>query len=356
MLSLFNLYDGDYKKLLLLPVLLFVISLFLVFVYPGVPLGIDLKGGNMILLRTDMPIDAEVLKTDLLSDYPLQELSITSTSSPDGSHGTIIQFLVNSDLAELENKIREAESLKETNPEQAKSIVLGMSGLFAKYGVNEEINLININDAIDKSKILLVSAKDNFVRQIEKTIEEKFSVSEIKSQTREVGASLGKAFWDSSILVMIVAAILVIIVIFAFFRELVPSLAIIASAILDVVCALAAMAIFSIPLSLSSIPALLMLVGYSVDTDIMLTTRLLKRKEGELKERSYEAMKTGLTMTLTTMAALSVMITLSFMYQIVVIFDLTVVLFFGLVADIISTWLMNAPILLVYAESKRGGK
>ncbi len=310
----------------------------------------------MILLRTDMPINAEVLKADLLSDYPLQELSITSTSSPDGSHGTIIQFLVNSDLAELENKIKEAESLKETNPEQAKSIVSGMSGLFAKYGVNEEINLININDAIDKSKILLVSAKDNFVRQIEKTIEEKFSVSEIKSQTREVGASLGKAFWDSSILVMIVAAILVIIVIFAFFRELVPSLAIIASAILDVVCALAAMAIFSIPLSLSSIPALLMLVGYSVDTDIMLTTRLLKRKEGGLKERSYEAMKTGLTMTLTTMAALSVMITLSFMYQIVVIFDLTVVLFFGLVADIISTWLMNAPILLVYAESKRGGK
>ena len=99
-----------------------------------------------------------------------------------------------------------------------------------------------------------------------------------------------------------------------------------------------------------------MLVGYSVDTDIMLTTRLLKRKEGGLKERSYEAMKTGLTMTLTTMAALSVMITLSFMYQIVVIFDLTVVLFFGLVADIISTWLMNAPILLAYAESKRGGK
>ena len=140
--------------------------------------------------------------------------------------------------------------------------------------------------------------------------------------------------------------------IFFFFREFVPSIAVIMSAVLDISCALALMALFHIPLSLSSIPALLMLVGYSVDTDIMLTTRILKRKEGTAADRTVEAMKTGLTMTFTTLAALTVMIAVSFTSQMFVIFEIATVLLFGLLGDLPSTWLMNAPILLWYAEKK----
>jgi preprotein translocase subunit SecF len=356
MLPFSRLYDANYKKMLAAPALLLVLSLFLIFVYPAVTFGIDLKGGSMIILRSDMPVDAEILKDRILGSYPVEELSIMTTTSPDGSYGTIIQFLLNTDLVDMEDTIKEAELRVEGSPNEARQLLSGLQPELAEYGVTEQINTVNLHEAISQSKRLAAQAKDNFVMMLKELTKETFSLGVIKSQTREIGASLGKTFWESSIMVALVAAIFIVVVIFAFFREFVPSLAIIASAVLDVGFALGAMAVLSIPLSLSSIPALLMLVGYSVDTDIMLTTRLLKRKEGSIKERAYGAMKTGLTMTLTTMAALVVMIFLSHLYQVVVIFEITIVLFFGLVADLISTWLMNAPVLLWYAESKGGAR
>ena len=66
-------------------------------------------------------------------------------------------------------------------------------------------------------------------------------------------------------------------------------------------------------------------------------------------------MKTGLTMTLTSMAALLVMILFSYFYQIEVIYQISTILFFGLIGDLIATWLMNAPILLWWID-KKGSK
>ncbi|MCR4368773.1 MAG: MMPL family transporter, partial [archaeon] len=168
--------------------------------------------------------------------------------------------------------------------------------------------------------------------------------------------SLGENFYQTGILVSAIAIILVIIVIFLFFREVIPSGAILLAIIFDIAGALGLMSIFGIPLSLATIPALVMLIGYSVDTDVMLTTRVLKRKEGTPRERAHESMITGLTMTLTTLAALTVMIILSYFSQLEVVFQIAAVLLFGLCADLISTWLMNAPILLWYVEKKEGKK
>ena len=93
------------------------------------------------------------------------------------------------------------------------------------------------------------------------------------------------------------------IVVFIIFRTFVPSIAVVISAFADIAFAAAMMDVFGIVLSLGTVAALLMLIGYSVDTDILLTTRLLKRK-GELGDKIKDAMKTGMTMTLTTLAAL----------------------------------------------------
>ena len=123
--------------------------------------------------------------------------------------------------------------------------------------------------------------------------------------------------------------------------------------IFDVVAGLAGMALLNIPLSLTTLPALLMLVGYSVDTDIMLTSRMLKERSGTPGERATTSMKTGLTMTGTTLAALVAMILISYFYQIEVIYHISAILFFGLIGDVIATWLMNAPILLWFVERKR---
>ena len=94
-----------------------------------------------------------------------------------------------------------------------------------------------------------------------------------------------------------------------------------------------------------------MLIGYSVDTNILLTTRLLKRDEGSLNKRILEAFKTGITMTLTSLSAIvfALIIVKSFS---VVLAQIFTVLAIGLGFDILNTWITNVSILKFYVEKK----
>lgn len=162
--------------------------------------------------------------------------------------------------------------------------------------------------------------------------------------------ALTQVYWA-----LLFAFIFMAVTIFIIFRNFVPSMAVILAAFLDIVISLGGMSLFGIPLSLGSVGALLLLIGYSVDTDVLLTTRVLKRREGTITERAVDAMKTGVTMAVTSISA---MITL---YLVVVLLipaaevlsNIAAVLIIGLTADIFVTWLMNLGILRWYMESGR---
>ncbi|MCE5214557.1 MAG: protein translocase subunit SecF [Methanobacterium sp.] len=145
------------------------------------------------------------------------------------------------------------------------------------------------------------------------------------------------------------------ITVFIVFRNFVPSMAVILAALSDIIIAMGGMAIFGIPLSVASVGAILMLIGYSVDTDILLTTRVLKRREGTINERAKDAMKTGFTMAA---AAIGSMVTLYLVVVFLIPYASTLgqiasVLIIGLVADVLATWLMNLGILRWYMEARR---
>ncbi|MBN2127782.1 MAG: protein translocase subunit SecF [Candidatus Diapherotrites archaeon] len=335
--------NENYKKWLLLPGILFIVFLFVSFVYPGLTPGIDLKGGTNIVIRSSSPIDAQGIQTLLEQEVDLTDLTVTGISSPAG-YGVIIEFSENPEIASLEKRIDSANSVEEIN-----ALLTEIGFLGERPAEFQELVQIARDSLLDK--------KNEFNLKLEELISSKFNLTaDTKFQSREIGASLGKTFWDSAIFVAFIGFILVALVIFVFFREIFPSIAVLASAIFDVLCALALMSLFKVPLSLATIPTLLMLVGYSIDTDIMLTSRLLKRKGGTVIERTNEAMKTGLTMTLTTIAAVTSMLIFSYFVQIQVIFQIAAVLLFGLIGDLIGTWLMNAPALLWYIEKKKGSK
>ena len=61
-----------------------------------------------------------------------------------------------------------------------------------------------------------------------------------------------------------------------------------------------------------------MLIGYSVDSDILLTTRVLKR-QGKLNDKLAGAFHTGIIMTSTTIAAVTVLLIVSSTREIVVV-------------------------------------
>ncbi|HHT18772.1 MAG: protein translocase subunit SecF [Euryarchaeota archaeon] len=175
------------------------------------------------------------------------------------------------------------------------------------------------------------------------------------SSYRSVGPVLGKESMTQIYYALAFAFIFMSITVFIIFRDFVPSIAVITVALSDIIIAIGGMSLFGIPLSVASVGAILMLIGYSVDTDILLTTRILKRKEGTITQRAITAMKTGLTMAVTSISS---MVTL----YLVVIFlipsaqtlaDIAAVLIIGLTADILTTWLMNLGILRWYLEARK---
>ncbi|MFC4989513.1 protein translocase subunit SecF [Saliphagus infecundisoli] len=136
---------------------------------------------------------------------------------------------------------------------------------------------------------------------------------------------------------------------FALFRTFVPSVAIVVSAFSDIVIPLAVMNLVGIPLSLGTVAALLMLIGYSVDSDILLNNSVLRRG-GDFTESVHRAMRTGVTMTVTSMAAMAVMAVAATAFGIDLLSSIGLILFVGLAADLLNTYLLNLSLLRWYVH------
>ncbi len=189
--------------------------------------------------------------------------------------------------------------------------------------------------------------------QLKKDIESilGYNLTADNSSIEFTGSSLSNDFYKQLIIALIISFILMSVVIFFLFKTFVPSIAVIFAAFADIVMPLALVDFLGIKLSAAGIAAFLMLVGYSVDTDILLTTRALKKKEGTLNERIFGAFKTGTFMTLTALAAV-----LPAFFLVTGLPDsfrqIFLILAFGLVADLINTWMMNTGIIKWYCDKK----
>ena len=164
---------------------------------------------------------------------------------------------------------------------------------------------------------------------------------------RDAQASISSKTLKEGIKALIFAFIFMAIIVFIRFRTVVPSFAVVVSAFSDIIVTIAIMIIVGIPLTTGSLVALLLLIGYSVDTDILLTTRVLVRTVGSFEERLQRAMKTGLTMASTTLLAVGILFIAS---SSTVLKDIAIVLLIGLIVDLMNTWIQNARILQWHLE------
>lgn len=134
---------------------------------------------------------------------------------------------------------------------------------------------------------------------------------------------------------------------FALFRTVVPSLAIVVSAFSDMLVPIAVFNLLGLKLSLGTVAALLMLIGYSVDSDILLTNHVLRRS-GDFYESTYRAMRTGVTMTVTSIAAMTVMGISATFFGIDLMASIGLILVIGLTTDLINTYMFNVSLLRWY--------
>lgn len=179
-----------------------------------------------------------------------------------------------------------------------------------------------------------------------------YSLDENNSSIEFTGSTLSQNFFRQLVIAVILAFVFMAIVVFFLFKTVVPSAAVIISAFANIIMTLTVFNLFGISMSTAGIVAFLMLIGYSVDTDILLTNRVLKR-EKPINERFYSALKTGMTMTLTSLFAMliALFVVKSFSSILTKIF---LVLVIGLGFDIINTWITNVSILKWYVKKKEG--
>lgn len=178
-----------------------------------------------------------------------------------------------------------------------------------------------------------------------------YNLTDENSSTEFTGSALSQNFYKQLILTLLISFILMSLVIFILFKSFIPSIAVIFAAFSDIVMPLALINLLGLRLSAAGIAAFLMLIGYSVDTDILLTTRALKKREGFLNERIFGAFKTGMLMTITALFAV-----LPAFFIVTGLPDsfrqIFLILSLGLFADIINTWLTNASIIKWYCDKK----
>ena len=291
-MSLKNFYEQRYKTLLIIPFLLLLgafLQIGLQYSATGdfVNRGITLKGGSTITIDYNEAMDLDLLQSFLNEQLPLAEVSVRTISSA----GSIVSVAIDADAQE-----------------------------------SAEIN------------VLL-----DVVRQ-------KINLDASSYSVEIIGSSLGKSFFKQTLIALLAAFLLMGIVVLIYFRTIAPSLAVILAAFSDIVITLAIFNLTGIKLSSAGIAAFLMLIGYSVDSDILLSSRFLKRHDLSEMQRIYSAMKTGLTMSATTISAVFIAL---FFVSSDVVKQIMIILLIGLLVDLIMTYIQNVGILRMYTEKKR---
>ena len=165
----------------------------------------------------------------------------------------------------------------------------------------------------------------------------------------QIGANFGATLQAQAMLALLFAFLGMAVVVFIAFRKLLPALTVVFAGIADITITAACMNIFGIELSLATTAALLMLIGYSVDSNILMTTKVLKR-QGGLAEKMEGAFHTGFIMTSTTFCAILAMFIVSLIGNVPTLYTISAVLLIGLICDLIFTWGFNAGMLRIYAE------
>lgn len=211
--------------------------------------------------------------------------------------------------------------------------------------------LADVSEGVNNGKFIKFGAMDDAqFASLTDLISTKYPDAKID----QIGESFGKTLQQQAVLALIFSFIGMAVVIFLAFRTIVPAAAVVISAFADMAMTAAAMNIVGIPLTLGTTAALLMLIGYSVDSDILLTNRVLKR-QGKLIDKLKGAFETGISMTSTTFAAIAAMLIVSWIGSVEILMQISAVLLIGLVFDLLNTWLSNVAILKWYV-TKGGGK
>ena len=330
-------YDKHYKNLLIIPILLILTSIFIIahtyyttgdFIHKDV----SLTGGTTIIVSSDISIDN--LKANLsnqISNFEVRSLLdnngkqiqiVIITSDSYQKIGPIIENYLGYKLTDKNSSVESTGS--NLSKDFYKQLMIAI--MIAFFWMAAVVFII----FAPKIKIKILAIVLNII----------------------LGIFLGKFFNILPGIISIpILIIIIFILIFVYIKNSIPSFAVMSCAFADIIMTLAVADFIGMKISGAGIVAFLMLIGYSVDTDILLTTRVLKRVGTSVNREIFGAFKTGMTMTLTAIAAVAV--ALFFIYSFgTSLNQIFTILLIGLSFDILNTWITNTSLIKWFVEKK----
>jgi len=286
-------YNTHYKILAIIPSIIGILAILLIFMHyqqtgDYMDRGISLKGGTTLLVTVDRELNIDTLGADFRDQFPKGEFNI--------------------------------RALKSQGVTNSISIETSLGG-----------------DAINKQLIPI----------LEKELGHKLGKNDYSINT--IGSSLSESFFQEMLKILLFAFLLMGIVVFITFRSAVPSFYVMLCAFFDMAITLAVANLLSIKITTAGIAAFLMLINFSVDSDMLLTARILRRDPGITPYQGFvSAFLTGMTMTATVLAAVFVAYLFTNSPDIK---QIMIILLIGLVVDVIVTWLQNAAFCRWYVDS-----
>lgn len=330
-------YNKNYKKILVLPAIILTLSLIYIGVFyfqtgDIIHKDVSLTGGTTITIQTEISSqELESIISQKLTDFEIKTISDNA--------GNQIQLMIT--VGEENTKTLE-EALED---------FLGYN--LTSENSSQETTSASLSADFYKQLIVAVILAFFWMAAVVFLIFSKGKKEKLWIIVLNVslGFFLGKFFLTiNPIISAIIFLAFAITLVRIYIKNSVPAFAVMFCAFSSIVMTLAVVDIVGMKISTAGIVAFLMLIGYSVDTDILLTTRLLKRREG-VNTALLGAFKTGTTMTITSIIAIitALIVVSSFASVLNQIFT---ILLIGLTFDLFNTWLTNASIIKWYVETK----
>ncbi len=328
-------YDKNYKKILVIPAILLILSIIFVVVFYSQTgfifnKDVSLTGGTSYSVQTDYNVGE--LESKLGEDF--NDFSVQGISDGSGNQLQVVVMVPEENSDDMKNELEN---------------ILGFKLTLKNSSV--QFTASSLSDVFFKQLMVAVILAFFWMAAVVFII---FGTGGKLKFWVIIGNLIFAIFLGNFFLTInpILSSILFFLfggsLIYIYVKNSVPSFAVMFSAFADIVMTLAVVNLIGMKLSTAGIVAFLMLIGYSVDTDIMLTTRLLRKKE-ETNEAIAGAFKTGITMTLTSIIAVATALIVVFSFA-SVLNQIFIILLIGLGFDLINTWLTNASILKWYTE------
>ena len=235
--------------------------------------------------------------------------------------------------------------------EQVKPVVMDITG-DANVSMQK---VVGSNQVIIKTRTLGVEERIALTDELEKN----FQVDSESITTENISATVGKEMRNAAILAVVIAVVLMLLYIFIRFKDIRFATSAVLALLHDVMITLTAYAILRISVGNSFIAVMLTILGYSINSTIVIFDRIREKLAGATKSSDLRAIVNGAinqTLTrsiytnLTTLASILVL----YIMGVASIKEFTLPMMVGIVAGTFSSVFLTGP--LWYLMRTRLGK